>query len=273
MGALLKKISLKDRTISIIGGTGGMGRLFVKVFKNSVKEVIICSRSFNKAKKIANEFNVSARPIDECNKADIVIVSVPIDETYRICKSIIRKMYAKSLLIEISSVKHGIADKLSKDLKLLDIEYLSLHPLFGPKVKGIKDKRVVFIPIKSGPLTEGVVNFLRKRKVLLIESNIIEHDKSMAAMQVAHHFAFLTLIATLKKYSKKHSLKEFETESFRRTKKTLKMIKENYDTIIGIQKKNPYANVARKSFANIAKDLSDMDSNSIRFLKEIIKKI
>jgi prephenate dehydrogenase len=273
MGALRKKISLKNRTISIIGGTGGMGRLFVKVFKNNVKEVVICSRSFNRAKKFANEFNVSAWPIDESNKADVVIVSVPIDETYRICKTIIRKMYAGSLLIEISSVKHGIADKLSKDLELLDIEYLSLHPLFGPKVKSIKGRRVVFIPIKSGPLTEGVVNLLRNRKALLVESGIIEHDKSMAAMQVAHHFAFLTLIATLKKYSKEHSLKEFETESFRRTKKTLKMIKENYNTIVGIQKKNPYAKAARKSFANIANDISNMDSNSIRFLKEIIEKI
>jgi len=272
MEALREKVSLKNRTVSIIGGTGGMGRLFVKVFKNSVKEVVICSRSFKKAKKIANEFNVSVWPIDECDKADIIIVSVPIDKTYRICESIIRKMSTGSLLIEISSVKHGIADKLSKDLEFLDIEYLSLHPLFGPKVKSIKGRRVVFIPIKPGPLTEGVVNLLKNRKALLVESDIIEHDKSMAAMQVAHHFAFLTLIVTLKKYSKKHSLKEFETESFRSTKKTLKMIKENYDTIMGIQKKNPYAKTARKRFADIAREISNMDDYSIRFLKEIMKK-
>ena len=272
MGALQEKVSLKNRTISIIGGTGGMGRLFVKVFKNSVKEVVICSRSFKKAKKIANEFNVSAWPIDECNKADIIIVSVPIDKTYRMCESIIRKMSAGSLLIEFSSVKHGIADKLSKDLEFLDIEYLSLHPLFGPKVKNIKGRRVVSIPIKTGPLTEEIVNFLKNKKVLLIETDIIEHDKSMAAMQVVHHFAFLTLIVTLKKYSKKHSLQEFETESFRSTKKTLKMIKENFDTIIGIQKKNPYAKAARKRFVEIAGDISGMDDYSLRLLKEVMKK-
>lgn len=272
MRTLQEKVSLKDRTISIIGGTGGMGRLFLKVFKNSVKEVVICSRSFKKAEKIANEFNVSAWPIDECEKADIVIVSVPIDETYRICESIIKKMSTGSLLIEFSSVKHGIADKLSKDLEFLDIEYLSLHPLFGPKIKSIKGRRVVFIPIKTGPLTEEVVNFLKNKKALLVESDIIEHDKLMAAMQVAHHFAFLTLIVTLKKYSKKHSLQEFETESFRSTKKTLKMIKENFDTIIGIQKKNPYAKAVRKRFVENAMDISGMDDYSLRLLKEVMKK-
>ena len=50
------------------------------------------------------------------------------------------------------------------------------------------------------------------------------------------------------------------------------MIKENFDTIIGIQKKNPYAKTARKRFADIAGEISDMDDYSIRFLKEIMKK-
>ena len=50
------------------------------------------------------------------------------------------------------------------------------------------------------------------------------------------------------------------------------MIKENFDTIIGIQKKNPYAKAARKRFVENAGDISGMDDYSLRLLKEVMKK-
>ena len=130
------KLSFDKVTVSIIGGTGGMGKLFARVFRKYLK-VVICSRNFHKAKKTAKRLKISAWPLEECNKADIVLVSIPIEETYKVCKEVSKKMKKDSLLIEISSVKSGIADRLSKDLNEKSLKYLSLHlyiPIYFPEL-------------------------------------------------------------------------------------------------------------------------------------------
>ena len=270
MHAFQKVKFLEDKTLSIVGGTGGMGILFSRVFKNCVKEVAICSRTFDKAKKTASRLNVSAWPFEKCSEADIVLVSVPVEDTYDVCKTIIGNMNDNSLLMELSSVKHGIADKLSRDLKEKNIEYLSLHPLFGPRIRTMRGRRIAIISVKIGPIAEKVINFLRGKDFLIVESTIEEHDRSMAIVQAAHHFTFLALL-TMEGFHKA-SFKEFKTESFKRTDKTLKMIKENLDTIMAIQKINPYAMDARKKFTESAKIINKMDDDSIKLIRRTIKK-
>ena len=271
MQAFQKGGFLEDKVLSVVGGTGGMGKLFAKIFKNCVKEVAICSRTFEKAKRIADSLGISAWPIEESAEADIVLVSVPVEETYEVCRAIVGKMSENSLLMELSSVKQGISDRLSKNFEEKKIEYLSLHPLFGPRIRSIKGRRIVIIPLKTGPIAEKVIEFLRGKDALIIESNVEEHDRYMAIIQVAHHFAFLSLL-TMEEFFTKASLREFKTESFKRTDKTLKMIRENLDTILAIQEINPYADYARRKFLESARMISKMDDDSIKKIREAINK-
>ncbi len=264
--------SLEDMSLSIVGGTGGMGRLFSKIFRSLVKEVAICSRTFEKAKRIANNLKVSAWPIKRCAEADIVLVSVPIEETYEICRNILREMNENSLLIELSSVKHGIADRLSKvrELGVKNIEYLSLHPLFGPRIRSMKERRIVVIPVKSGPIGNKVLKCLRNEGAMIVESEVEEHDKTMAIVQASHHFAFLTLL-NMEEFLKV-DLNKFRTESLKGTEKTLKMIIENLDTILAIQKINPYAEDTRKKFIESAGIIGKMNSESENQIRKVINK-
>lgn len=263
-----KKItSVNDVTISIVGGTGGMGKLFAKIFKNYAKEVIICSRNIVKANKVAKRLNVSAWPLEECNKADVVMVSIPIEKTYKVCKEISEKMKKGTLLIELSSVKRGIADKLSKDLKEKGINYLSLHPLFGPRIRSLRGKKIVTIRSNENIKAKKILRFFVLKKATVIESNVEEHDKFMAAIQVAHHFMYLGYL-TMEKYYDINSMKEFATESFKRTLKTLKMIKENRETILTIQKLNPYSKETRSRFIEGLSKIRKMDSNSVELIQE-----
>ena len=262
-----KKNTLNDVTISIVGGSGGMGKLFAKIFKKHAKEVIICSRDFVKAKKVAKSLNVSSWPIEECGKADVVLVSIPIEVTYKVCKEISRKMKKGALLIELSSVKRGIADKLSKDLEEKGINYLSLHPLFGPKIRSLKGKKIVIIRSNNNIIEEKILRFFLLKKIMMIESNVEEHDKFMAAIQVAHHFMYLGYL-TMEKYYDMNSMKEFATESFKRTMKTLKMIKENRDTILTIQKLNPYAKETRSRFIESLSKIREMDPSSVELIHD-----
>jgi prephenate dehydrogenase len=258
---------VNDVTISIVGGTGGMGKLFAKVFKKHAKEVIICSRNIVKAKKVAKSLNVSTWPLEECGKADVVLVSIPIEETYKVCKKISDKMKKGTLLIELSSVKLGIADKLSKDLKKKGINYLSLHPLFGPRIRSLKGKKIVIIRSNKNIIEEKILKFFVHRKATMIESNVEEHDRFMAAIQVAHHFMYLGYL-TMEKHYDMSSMKEFATESFKRTLKTLKMIKENRDTILTIQKLNPYAKETRSRFIESLSKIREMDPDSVELIHE-----
>ncbi len=274
MRAFQKDPSLSGKRVSIIGGTGGMGKLFAKLLKKHVKEVIICSRNFNKAKKIAENLDVAAWRIEDCSKADIVLVSVPVEQTYEICREISNKMKKGSLLIEISSVKNGIADKLSNELIEKKIEYLSLHPLFGPQIMRLKGKRIVIVKLpnsRSSSIVDKVIDIFSLEDALIIESSIEEHDKLMAVVQVAHHFTYLAFLAMARYYDVR-SMKLFTTESLKKTVKTLKIIEKNLDTIIAIQKMNPYAKEARSLFIESVDALNKMDQKSLDIIQESISK-
>lgn len=265
---------LSKSTVAIIGGTGRIGKALARILKNRFKKVLICSRSLEKAKKVAKSLGVYGFSIDEHWEADIVIVSVPIEYTYQVCKSIISKIKNKFLLIDLASVKKGIVDKLEKEIPE-NLEYISLHPLFGGKVRTLKNKNFIVIPVKLGEKARSFLNFLKNEGANIAYSTLEEHEKSMSIIQVLHHFSFLAFIMTLGELKGIDWLKNnnFETYSLKKTKKTLKMIKENFSTIISIQKHNRFGKIVRKEFIKNAEKIKDLNKENLQKIYEILSKI
>ncbi len=67
---------MKSVTIGIIGGTGGMGKLFEKVFLNAGHNVLIAGRS------------TELTYIELAKQSDVVIISTPLSSVEEICKEI-----------------------------------------------------------------------------------------------------------------------------------------------------------------------------------------
>jgi prephenate dehydrogenase len=265
---------LSESTIAIVGGTGRIGKALARILKDKFKNVLICSRSIEKARRIAKSLGIHGYSIDESWKADVVMVSVPIEHTYQVCKDLISKLSNKFLLIDLASVKMGIVDKLEKEIPE-GLEYISLHPLFGGRIKNFKGKNFIVIPVRLGEKAKAFLKFLESEGANLMYSTIEEHEKSMSIIQVLHHFSFLTFIMALDKLKGINYLKDsnLETRSLKKTKKILRMIKENFSTIISIQKHSPFGEEVRKEFAISAERIKNLDEKNIKKIYEVLLKL
>ncbi|OGD52957.1 hypothetical protein A3K80_03295 [Candidatus Bathyarchaeota archaeon RBG_13_38_9] len=243
-------------SISIVGGTGRMGMLLAKILKDKVETINIVSREVGRAQEAAQELNVSWLPLEEAHQSNIVIISVPIPETVKICKSIGQKMHDQSLLVELASLKTGITEIIKSSIPNC-VEYLSLHPLFGPQVKDIVGKRFVAVEPASGSLTTEFLEMLQECGSVIKKATVKEHDLAMASIQVLHHFALITFSSALSRFAEENGLSEYLTESLEKTLQNIENIYENWDTIYAIQSLNPNAQKARKILAEVANQSID----------------
>jgi prephenate dehydrogenase len=237
-----------------------MGLLLTRILKDRFQSVRIASRDDKRAGEAADSLGVDWIPFEEAHKSTIIIVSVPIGQTVSVCRRIGRKMETRSLLIDLASVKTGITDLIAKNTPDR-IEYLSLHPLFGPQIKDIKGKRCIAIAARGGPITEEFIKILTECGTTITRSTVEEHDKAMAAIQVLHHHALLTFSSTLNRIAFDLKFPRYVTESLERTLQNLESMQENWGTISSIQKRNPHAQKVRKAFAESANELTTFNEN------------
>ncbi|MCK5627172.1 MAG: prephenate dehydrogenase/arogenate dehydrogenase family protein [Candidatus Bathyarchaeia archaeon] len=249
--------NISSMSISIVGGTGRMGMLLAQILKAKVETLHIVSRNVGRAKEAAKELNVSWLPLEEAHQSNIIIVSVPIQETVKICKSIGQKMNQQSLLVELASLKTGITEAIKNSIPN-SVEYLSLHPLFGPQVKNIAGKRFVAIEPASGSLTTEFLEMLQECGAVIKKATVKEHDLAMASIQVLHHFALITFSSALSRFTEANGLSEYLTESLEKTLQNIQNIHENWDTIYTIQSLNPNAQKAREILAEVTRESIDV---------------
>jgi prephenate dehydrogenase len=247
-------------TVNIVGGAGRMGKLLAKSMRNRVGALRIISRSPERGKEAAKELDVEWAPIEEAHKADVVIVSVPMDETVDACRNMAGRMSQGSLLVDLTSVKTGIVDAVSASTPA-NIEYLSLHPLFGPNVENVAGRRIIAIKARPGPKTEDFIDLLESCGCIVKVSTVEEHDEAMASIQVLHHFALLSLSKAIGRVVAGRNLSEYLTESFERTLINIESIERNLETIYKIQRMNPHGETVRRIFIDEANKLNSLDFN------------
>jgi chorismate mutase/prephenate dehydrogenase len=257
-------------SISIIGGTGRMGMLLANILKDKVEMIHIVSRDVSRAQDAAKQLNVSWLPFEEAHQSNIVIVSVPIQETVKICKIIGQKMHKQTLLVELASLKTGITETIKNSIPN-SVEFLSLHPLFGPQVKNITGKRFIAIKPASGSLTTQFLEMLKECGAIIKKATVEEHDLAMASIQVLHHFALITFSSALSRFTEANGLSEYLTESLEKTLQNIQNIHENWETIYAIQSLNPNAQKAREILAEVARQSIDVKNISKEPLHQTIK--
>ena len=229
-----------------------MGQIFATELKQFGK-ILICSRSLDKAKTIIQELDSEFEPRlnDQIQDADIVIVSVPTHMMLKTCQESFAKMKKGSLLMDLSSVKTGLVDKL--DVPSV-VEYISCHPLFGPEGK-LDGANVILTPIKQDVWLKKIQEMFTKAKSVISIIDFDEHDKIMSKIQVMFHFANLCLVDAIAE-SKIES--KFYTRSFKMSQGLLKNFKNNLDVLFEIQEHNPYKEEAREFYLEIVKKLKDL---------------
>ncbi|HZY94385.1 MAG TPA: prephenate dehydrogenase/arogenate dehydrogenase family protein [Candidatus Bathyarchaeia archaeon] len=255
---------LEGKRILVVGGTNGMGRFIAKFARVHEAAVKIVGRTMDRTRNVAGELEVEAGSISDAGAADIVVVAVPMESTVKVSTEIASFMPEGALLTDLSSVKTGIADKISA--KIRDgTEYVSMHPLFGPRVDHVNGQNLVAIPFRTGPQWRSFSLALKLAGARLYLMSIADHDRIMAYVQVLHHFALLSLGVALGKWDGK-----LKTGSIHSTLRTIEALIGNWDTTMGIQRLNPYSYSARREFIKTCQSLVRMLPTEVSGTRKIL---
>jgi len=170
-------------TIGIIGGTGGMGQFFKKLFEQNNCKVLIASRS-------------TELTVEDCaSQSDVVVVTVPIKSTVDVIKNIGSFIKEESLLIDLTSIKIAPVEAM---LKHSESEVIGTHPVFGPGVSSIKGQSIVLCPARGKKWLPWLKELLDKNGAKIKIATPEKHDKMMAVIQGLVHFSTITVSHVLK---------------------------------------------------------------------------
>ena len=256
---------LEGRRVLVVGGTGGMGRFFAHLAHLHGGSVKIVGRSSIRTRKVAGEMEVQAGSMLDARTSDIVVVATPMESTRRVALRLAEQMKEGSLLTDLSSVKTGIADEIAKKIPQ-GIEYVSLHPLFSPEVDHVQGQTIAAVPFKAGPVWRRFSRTLEIAGARIQVCSFHTHDMTMSYVQAIHHFALLSLGVSLSKWDGR-----LGTNSLRVSEDRIRSLLRNWDTIMGIQRLNPYARSARHEFVSVAGKLERMNLSDVRASKRILE--
>ncbi len=163
-----------DEDVVIVGGNGGMGRLFSRYYKASGYTV----HSFGHSGwDRAEEYLKNAR---------VVIVSVPIDITVEVIKRLSPLLREDQILCDYTSVKKPIVEAM---LRYHKGPVLGLHPMFGPDVKNLVKQVIVTVPARGESESADVVEQMRVWGARICRCEAQEHDDAMRIIQALRHFS------------------------------------------------------------------------------------
>lgn len=174
--------TVKLRRVTVIGGRGQMGRFFVEQLLLSGHYVDILGRDdWGNARQLLG-------------KADLVIVSVPIEQTVPIIEKTARYLTASTALADVTSIKTPIVQAM---LDRHPGPVLGLHPMFGPGIDSFLAQNVVVCPGRQQQAYQWFLDFIVNRGGKLISCTPQEHDRMMTTVQAIRHFSTFGLGAFL----------------------------------------------------------------------------
>ncbi len=184
--------------VVIIGGYGGMGQIFVRIFKAYGWNVIITGPSREKGEKTASDFGVKFSDDNRiAMSADITIITVPIEKTIATIKEVAPLVKDGSLITDFTSVKTDVCDALLQYTNK-NAEIISIHPMFGPTISGIHGQIFILCPLRTEKWMPVIEKFLNDYKAKFVTATPEEHDKAMSVIQGLTHFTYISIGYTLK---------------------------------------------------------------------------
>ncbi len=193
------------KNVTIIGGSGGMGKVFGKLFKKYGFKITLHSRKLDNLRKVANELGVFYENSLEnsVKNADIIMISIPISSTPNMIQKIAPLLKKNVLLFDISSLKKVVVKTMENVIKSYPLNCLSLHPMFGP---GIEDmKNYVMIVLRVGgtqdynALTNELLNIFKLEGLITTETTPEIHDKQIALTLGVPHMLNILFLNLLKR--------------------------------------------------------------------------
>lgn len=144
--------------IGIIGGAGKMGAWLASQFKERY-HVLIYDINTNQMHKVAMQLNINYEKTLETlvKKSDMIIVAVTLDKVPNVISELLSFNLNNKIVFDIASFKNNVIPIYLKYPKTVIV--CSVHPLFGPGAKTIKNASVAIIPV---PNREDDANMIKQ---------------------------------------------------------------------------------------------------------------
>lgn len=175
-------LDIEPRTVAVIGGQGGMGRLMAEFFADLGHAVLVA------------DLDTELTPDAAAAVADVVLISVPIQQTVEVIRRLGPRVRPEALLMDVTSIK---AEPVAAMLASCTASVVGTHPLFGPSVHSLQGQRVVVCRGRGDEWLDWLRRMFQARGLVLKEAAPEEHDEAMAVVQVLTHFSTEVLGRTL----------------------------------------------------------------------------
>ncbi|MBI5445494.1 MAG: bifunctional chorismate mutase/prephenate dehydrogenase [Deltaproteobacteria bacterium] len=160
--------------VLIVGGGGEMGRLLAGWFGSAGYRVRVLERDdWERAGEL-------------CRGIELAVLSVPIQVTGEVARSLGPHLPRGCVLADVTSVK---SEPVAAMLAAHAGPVLGLHPMFGPGIRGLDRQIVVATPGRNEDACRWVVDQLAAWGAVIVWSSAEEHDRIMAFVQALRHFA------------------------------------------------------------------------------------
>ena len=173
-----------SHTVAILGGHGQMGALLARLFGDMGHRVLIVDR------------DTELRAATAAAESDVVVISVPIDDTDRVIRDVGPHLREEALLMDITSIKEA---PIATMLASTRASVVGTHPMFGPGVHSLQGQRFVVCRARGDAWADWVVNTFTARGLTVTEATPVQHDRAMSIVQVLTHFQTQVLGLTLAK--------------------------------------------------------------------------
>ena len=243
----------------LIIGAGNFGSFYSQFFKGNGFQVSITDIDSKKAKELAEKNGLEFLEPKKLKKIehDAVILAVPEKAAISLAGKIAKELKKGALLADFCSIKSRICPELEK-IKRKDIEIASMHPMHGPRVKSIAGFPIIFIKIRNcGENFEKIKNAFQNANGRIVESDALEHDKTLAIVQGLTHFTQILSAKTIYDLGVdvERSL-QFASPVYELYLDTIaRVVTQNPRMYAEIQLANPYNEKVRQKLLKAAKEL------------------
>lgn len=174
--ATFPRATPEPKTWLIVGGEGGMGRLYAALARKSGHQVRTLDR---------NDW-LSAKALTQ--GADVVLVTVPINLTKDVIARIARFMIPEQLLCDFTSIK---ADYVQQMMQAHAGPVVGLHPMHGPDVRQVSRQLMVVCEGREPEAAEWLIRQFELWGMRIKQADAVMHDRAMHLVQGLRHFVAL----------------------------------------------------------------------------------
>ncbi|MEM3026568.1 MAG: prephenate dehydrogenase/arogenate dehydrogenase family protein [Thermoproteota archaeon] len=189
--------------ITVVGGCGSMGKWIVNLLlEKGGFQITVADPDEIEGSRLARATGVKYEKDNKraAAESDIVIVSVPVENTPQVIAEVAPCMRDGALLMDIASVKTEAVAAMLKHAPP-GVELISVHPMFGPRIRDVKGQIIILIPVRTGRWLSLLKGFLEEKGFEVVETSVEHHDRMMSIVQGLTHFASMVFAGVIREMS------------------------------------------------------------------------